>query len=188
MKVLKTILALAVVFCLACAAVVFTPLKNEALKLLYPLKYTAIVEQEAEKYDLDPVLVYAVIKTESGFDPDAYSRAGAKGLMQMTDETFAWMQEILGEEGMYAPEDLYDPEISVRYGCALLSRLLQYYGNRETALCAYNAGMGNVSSWLEDPDHSEDGETIFYIPFEETKNYVKKVARAESMYRELYEL
>lgn len=188
MKFIKTLLVLVLLFCVGCALVVSTPLKSEVLKMLYPLKYTELVEQEAENFGLEPELVYAVIHTESKFDPNAHSHAGARGLMQMTGETFAWMQEILGEPEAYTADDLYDPAVSIRYGCAFLSRLINYYGNVETALCAYNAGMGNVSSWLSDPEHSFDGKTIYAIPFGETDSYVKKVIRAESIYKELYQI
>ena len=188
MKARKFLLVLFLFLCICCGIVFGTPVKEQVLKLLYPIQYTDLVEREAEAYGLDPALVYAVIRTESGFDPEARSHAGAMGLMQMTEETFVWMQEILGESGAYGPEDLYDPQISIRYGCAFLSRLIGHYGRIETALCAYNAGMGNVASWLSDPLYSSDGVTVDLIPFEETRNYVQKVLQAESMYRELYQL
>ncbi|MEG1427736.1 MAG: lytic transglycosylase domain-containing protein, partial [Oscillospiraceae bacterium] len=168
----------------AFAIFVFPVLQNEGPKLLYPKKYTSIVEKEARKNDLDPNLVYAVIKTESDFDPNATSYADAKGLMQMTDETFSWMQTVLNEE--QNSEKLYEPATNIRYGCALLHLLLQEYQNTDVALAAYNAGMGNVDAWLVDPEFSQDGETLSYIPFEETDNYVERINVALKNYKEIY--
>ena len=85
-----------------------------------------------------------------------------------------------------AESDLLDPEISIKYGCALLRVLLNEYDNLATAVCAYNAGMGNVTSWLSDPAYSEDGVTLKEIPFEETRLYVQKVLQYKETYEKLY--
>lgn len=84
---------LVVLVCIA--AVLLTalpPLAREADRLLYPRKYSRQVEQWAAEYELDPLLVYAFIRTESGFDPAATSSVEARGLMQMTEETFIWLR------------------------------------------------------------------------------------------------
>ena len=70
-------------------------------KTLYPCKYSALVEQYAAEYDLDPLLVYSFVRTESGFDPDATSSVEARGLMQMTEETFLWLQQDRGRGKRY---------------------------------------------------------------------------------------
>ena len=69
----------------------------------------------------------------------------------------------------------------------MLRLLLDQYGTVEVALAAYNAGMGNVSGWLESGDYSHDGETLHTIPYPETDAYVKKVQRAYGLYQKLYE-
>ena len=125
-----------------------------------------------------------VSKLESDFDPEAESPVGALGLMQMMPETFDWMQTHIG--GEYDASALLDPEISIKYGCALLRVLLNEYDNLATAVCAYNAGMGNVTSWLSDPAYSEDGVTLKEIPFEETRLYVQKVLQYKETYEKLY--
>ena len=135
--------------------------------MLYPRKYESIVKKEAKEYDLPQSLVYAVIKAESDFDPEAESPVGALG-------------------GEYDASALLDPEISIKYGCALLRVLLNEYDNLATAVCAYNAGMGNVTSWLSDPAYSEDGVTLKEIPFEETRLYVQKVLQYKETYEKLY--
>lgn len=152
--------------------------------MLYPRKYGSIVKKEAKEYDLPQSLVYAVIKAESDFDPEAESPVGALGLMQMMPETFDWMQTHIG--GEYDASALLGPEISIKYGCALLRVLLNEYDNLATAVCAYNAGMGNVTSWLSDPAYSEDGVTLKEIPFEETRLYVQKVLQYKETYEKLY--
>lgn len=170
---------------LAAVAVLFGPrLIEEGLKLLYPKSYSQLVEQEAAEFNLDPDLVYAVIKTESGFDPEARSRADAMGLMQLTQGTFDWIITLYPLENPAA--DVYDPQANIHCGCALLRLLLDQYGSLDVALAAYNAGMGNVSQWLESGDYSHDGETLHTIPYPETDAYVKKVQDAYQLYKKLY--
>lgn len=152
--------------------------------MTYPKKYSAVVAKQAEAYALEESLVYAVIKAESDFDPEAVSPVGAVGLMQLMPETFAWMQSHVG--GEYDADALRDPAVNIRFGCALLRLLLDEYGDLRTALCAYNAGMGNVTSWLSDGAYSDDGITLKEIPFDETRLYVQKVLRYKEIYEELY--
>ena len=114
-----------------------------AEKAIYPKDYDVYVEVAADQNDLPPHLVYAVIKCESGFDSSAVSNMGAVGLMQITPDTFRWLtNDILYDhfdEGM-----LYDPETNIKMGCFYLRYLIDKYQNTETALAAYNAGMGTV--------------------------------------------
>lgn len=155
-----------------------------AMKLFYPKPYTDIVKREAAEFSLDENLIYAVIKTESGFREDAASHADAHGLMQLTQPTFDWMAS------QYPPENggknVFDPGDNIHCGCALLRLLLDHYGSLEVALCAYNAGMGNVSGWLEGGQYSKDGETLHTIPYPETEAYVKKVRKHYERYQALY--
>lgn len=158
------------------------------MRSAYPMAYTELVDQWSAEYDLDPSLVYAVIRTESGFDPNAVSHAGAVGLMQMMEDSFEWVQWRDKTEDPLPTERLFDPEISIRYGCLMLHLLIEMYSNEQTALAAYNGGTGNVSKWLKDPACSDDGKTLREIPYKETRNYVRKVLEAQKMYRELYDL
>ncbi|MBQ2667614.1 MAG: lytic transglycosylase domain-containing protein [Clostridia bacterium] len=151
---------------------------------LYPRAYQSIVQAEAETFGVEESLVYAVIKAESNFDAQAESPVGALGLMQMMPNTFTWMQSHVG--GSYPAEALFEPEISIRFGCALLKLLLNEYGDLTVALSAYNAGMGNVTSWLSDTAYSDDGVTLKEIPFPETRIYVKKVLRYKEIYEKIY--
>lgn len=156
------------------------------LEAAYPLKYEAYVTASATEYDLPPTLVYAVIHTESRFDPNAVSSAGAKGLMQLMDGTYEWIQtQMTGD--VQPPERVYDPQVNIRCGCRVLDVLMGQFHNTETALAAYNAGSGNVSKWLKNPQYSDDGITLKEIPLSETRNYVKRVLKAWERYQTIYE-
>ncbi len=159
--------------------------KFELEKAAYPIKYSEYVEASAEEYDLDPALIYAVIRTESGFDSEAESPVGACGVMQMMPSSFEWLQEKRGVEGAYITEDLYNPEICIDYGCYLLKYFYDLYGDERCAVAAYNAGFV-VGDWLENSDYSADGKTLYSIPYPETSNYVEKVESAKEMYIKLY--
>lgn len=183
----KTIVIILVTFAvIALTAVGIKFLNKNYSENSYPLKYKEEVEAAAEKYGVDEALIFAVIKTESDFDPNAKSHAGAIGLMQLVPDTFTWMQTYYKDENSYVFEDLCDPALNIDYGTEVLSVLLKMYENEETAVCAYNAGLGNVDNWLKDPDYSDNGKTLKEIPFPESKNYVRLVERNKSIYSKLY--
>ena len=114
----------------------------------------------------------AIIKAESNFRKDAVSTKGAKGLMQIMDETGKWCADKIE-----IPEpDLCDVETNIRIGTFYISHLLEMYeGNEKTAVAAYNAGYGNVDKWLADEKHSKNGKDLNLVPFPETQKYIKKV-------------
>lgn len=153
---------------------------------LYPTKHTQIIEEYAEEYSVDKALIYAVIKCESDFDKDAVSTIGAIGLMQMTSDTFEWVQKKLDGEVRYDSDKLYDPEISIKYGTYLLKLHLDEFGSVELALAAYHAGRGKVNEWLSDSSVSPNGETIEFIPYDDTRYHVDKVIKTIDIYNYLY--
>ncbi len=151
--------------------------------LLYPFEYQDIIVKYAFENDLEESLVMAVIKTESNYIEDAHS-GKASGLMQLTDETAEWVAEKMdiNTENI----DLMKPKDNIMLGCYYLRYLIDYYGgNLDVALAAYNGGMGNVNEWLKDERYSSDGENLTYIPFEETRNYVKKVNSEMKIYERI---
>lgn len=183
----RTVLSLAfVLVALAGAALVLRFVSQKATSASYPVKYEREVQAASEKYGVEKALIYGVIKTESNFDPNARSHAEAIGLMQLTEETFEWVRNMYKDDAERVFEDLYDPAVNIDYGTHLLSILLDIYENEDTALCAYNAGMGIVNEWLSDPQYSDDGKTLLAVPYDETDNYRKKVAQNKSIYKELY--
>lgn len=185
-KLTKTAIIVAVVIVLLGIGGVVLHYAYEAYqKAAYPLKYESIVTTYADEYDLPPSLIYAVIHTESHFREDAVSGAGAKGLMQLMDSTYEWIQTKFPGE----PEPLdriFEPEINIRCGAKVLDVLHDLFTHSDTAIAAYNAGNGTVSKWLKDPQYSADGETLTHIPFKETENYVKRVKHARERYQTLY--
>lgn len=155
------------------------------LCVAYPRKYEELVTASAAACDLPPSLVYAVIHTESHFDPQAVSAAGAKGLMQLMDSTFEWVQtRIPGEDE--SVQRVFDPEVNIRSGCEVLKFVLAQFEHTETALAAYNAGSGNVSAWLKNTAYSDDGITLKVVPVEETRRYITRVLKAQKMYQTIY--
>ncbi|MBQ9091891.1 MAG: lytic transglycosylase domain-containing protein [Anaerotignum sp.] len=155
------------------------------LPRVLPLKYQDIVERYANAYHLEKSLINGVIFSESHFETEAVSRAGAVGLMQVTTETGWWAAEQMGLDPNSI--DLTDPETNINIGCWYLGWLLEKFdGVTETALAGYNAGHGNVQKWLADEEMSKDGITLDEIPYEETEGYVKKVQLAEKAYRYFY--
>ena len=175
---------------LAAAVLLALPLIRAGLHKLdlarYPQKYQELVEQYALENQIDPLVIYSVIRTESGFDPDAVSDAGALGLTQITPETFEWLQTKTGET--YSKEALHDPDVSVEYGALFYSLLLDEFGNDpKTAAAAYHAGRGQVNRWLQNPDYSQNGVTLDVIPTKDTNHYVHKVLKAMDIYSNLYE-
>ena len=160
--------------------------ESQIQKQLHPLRYSEIEEREAQAYELDPYLVYAVILAESNFDAQAVSHAGAMGLMQLMPATYEWLA---GQDGKTetTQEELLQPEINVKYGCKFLAILLQRYEQIALAVAAYNAGPGNVDSWLENTEYAPDGKHLEKIPFSETEHYTKKVLSNYEAYQRLYQ-
>ena len=145
-------------------------------RLLYPLRYETIVQGHARNYRLDPALLAAVIYQESRFRADAQSRSGAIGLMQLLPATAKGIAVRTGGS-RFRVEDLYEPELNVRYGSWYLRHLLDRYGRLETALAAYNAGQTNVDRWRRDGSG---------IAFAETRHYVEKVRELKEIYARAY--
>ena len=142
----------------------------------YPLRYEQVVRVHARNYDLDPALLAAVIYTESKFDAKATSDAGAIGLMQLLPETARGIAIRTGGKA-FVVDDLYVPEVNIRYGCWYLRNLLRRYGDERTALAAYHAGPGNVDRWRRQG---------IGIQFPETRSYIAKVERVKDVYAKVY--
>ena len=161
--------------------------RDQVEQRFYPRKYQALVEQWAQVYQLDPLLVYSFIRTESGFDPDATSTVEARGLMQMTEETFLWLRSKLGLGEEVSFGDLYDPDVSIRFGCYYLHLcLVRYNGDISTAAAAYHSGWGTVDALLQKEEHSEDGLTLSGFPYNQMHHYVEKITACYAKYTELY--
>jgi soluble lytic murein transglycosylase len=155
-------------------------------KQVFPAAWADLVVEQADRYGLDPLLLLAVARQESSFDPRAHSQADARGLMQIIPSTARLIAERLGRADDFGLVDLYRPSLSLEFGAWFLQRLLtDYQGQVFPTLLAYNAGSGNVSRWQsrwgDDPD-----VLVEEIPFAETQNYVRTVYSNVLEYRMLY--
>lgn len=159
--------------------------KINILPKIYPQKYSEYVEEYAKKYELDPLLIYSIIKAESNFKEDAKSNSNAIGLMQVMLTTGQEMGKDLRKEKI-TEEELYKPETNIEIGVKYFKSLLDKYNNYNLAIIAYNAGMGNLDKWLEQGIIDAEGKQIENIPFPETKNYVRKILQNYRIYKEIY--
>ena len=159
---------------------------QELLKWAYPLTYTDLAGTEPLDESLDPLLLAALIRQESRFNPDAGSVAGALGLTQVIPATGGDIAARLGEDP-FIPSSLFRPEQSIRYGAFYLQQQLRAFdGALGVALAAYNGGPGNASRWAGgDPSIDPD---LFYelITFTETRLYLRIVQENYAWYRFIY--
>lgn len=183
-KIIKNIAVTAVVVLMLIGVKSF--IDEQVLKFkyaAYPLKYTESVEQYAQEYGVDKYLLLALIKTESGFDKNAKSNADAIGLTQITEETFAWLKLKMCPNEPVIFEDLYTPEVSIRFGAYYLSRCLQRYNDDiSTAAAAYHSGWGTVDRLLQE----NEAEILTEFPYTQMEHYVYKINKAYKAYKELY--
>lgn len=157
-------------------------------RLLFPVPFPDLVIEESQHWNLDPRLLYALMRQESLFNPHATSRVGARGLSQVMPSTGVG---IAGQLGLtdFQVDDLYRPHISVRFGAYYLSQQIKMMeGSIQGGLAAYNGGPGNAQRWaggfrVGDADLFTEG-----IDFAETRNYVKRVYGYYGAYRRLYTL
>ncbi len=177
----RLFLCLLALVVLATAALIAVPYIRQQF---YPREYSELVSKYCGEFNVPEPLAYAVIQTESDFDPDAASHVGAKGLMQLMPDTMDWLSRLLGEDKPTG--DITDPETNIKYGVYYLRHLYDRFDDWDTALAAYNAGHGRVTSWLSDSRYSDDGKILKEIPFEETYNYVNKVNASRKQYEEIY--
>ena len=163
-------------------------LKNQILKIMYPKTYKEVVEIYQDKYQIEGNLIFAVIKAESNFEAKAVSNRNAIGLMQLMAET---AEEVARKNKIEIDqekieEELFDVYKNIEIGTCYLTSLIQKYGNKEVALAAYNAGIGNVDKWIEKGIIKKDGSDIEKIPYKETNQYVRKILRDYKIYQDLY--
>jgi soluble lytic murein transglycosylase len=144
-----------------------------------PLRHEDIIRQQAAEKGVPPDLIAAVIYSESRFR-DQTSKAGARGLMQITPATAKLIEKLSGGQ-TFKFEDLSDPDINIRYGTFYLRYLIEKFGNNDVAaLAAYNAGENNVVAWGGSNLRLDD------IPFPETRGYVESVLDKREEYARHY--
>jgi len=152
----------------------------------YPLAFTDLVHQNSVENGLSEGLVYALIRAESGFTPAIKSGAGAIGLMQMMPAT---AKQTSQEKGSFNPQNLTLPEYNIKLGTKHLRDLMKLHdGDVVSVAAAYNAGSGALGRWKNNFKGLKKDEFIESIPYQETREYVKKVYASAATYRQLYGL
>lgn len=182
-RTLKILLIIFTVITFLIISIRVLNIDRRVLMILYPNKYSSLVEEYSKQYRVDKDIIFAIIKNESNFENEISSNKGAKGLMQLMEATAKEVADILQLEYI----NLSDAEINIQLGTKYFSMLYQKYNNTELALAAYNAGSGNVDRWIEKGIISANGENIENIPYKETNMYVRKVMQSVQIYELLYE-
>ena len=161
-----------------------TLITDAKIRSSYPLPHQAIIDEMSRKYNVDKSLLYAIIRAESGFLQDAKSYRGALGLMQMMPFVAHDLASKLALE-QFSPEHLKEPKVAIELGALLLATLKRQFDNMHLVVAAYNAGPHHVQKWL---DHFGDLPTELFIeriPYQQTRDYVKKVLPSKSLYTAL---
>ena len=153
----------------------------ERLVSRHTVMYRDWIEKYAAENGIEPAYVAAVILRESSYNADATSSVGARGLMQVMEDSFQFVRRSLNENTEF--RDMYDPEMNIRYGCWYLGYLSRIFnGNPIEMACAYHAGPNNVKLWIM--NYAADGENLQLeeIPKEDTRYYAGKVYDAYAIY------
>ena len=132
-------------------------------KYNYPLKYKEDIIENASVFGENPAFVASIIRVESRFNPNAISRRGAMGLMQILPSTAEFIAEGLGVKNFFKGM-LFEPSLNIKFGCYYLKFLRKKFSDEKTILSAYNAGEGVVRTWLKDEQYSNNGSTLKTVP------------------------
>ncbi len=155
-------------------------------RIAYPIVHEDALVEESRRNDLDPALVAGLIRQESSWNPRAVSPASARGLMQLMPAVGASIAASRTYP-MWNTALLFDPDVSLELGTAHLSSSLKRNTPPERALAAYNAGTSRVTRWLARPGADDPELFTEWIPFTETRDYVRVVLRNTAVYRKLYD-
>jgi soluble lytic murein transglycosylase-like protein len=151
------------------------------LRMYYPTKYQDDIITNAKKNNVDPYLIMGLINQESYYNPSARSPVGAVGLMQLMPPTSKELARRL-----HTSSNAEDPHVNIRLGTFYFKQLVDMFnGSQLLAVAAYNAGMGNVLRWKRAAPGRPLDELIESMPFQETRNYVKRVQMLGASYRRL---
>ena len=155
-------------------------------ELLYPRYFYGFISDDAKSFDADPMLILAIMREESRFNPRAKSEAAARGLLQFIITT---ARQIGRDAGLVdvEPEDLYDPRIIIHLGAKYISALSRNFNNDHYAVASsYNAGPKQTALWKRLAPSAGDDYFLSAINFDETKQYVRKVMNSYKRYSEIY--
>jgi soluble lytic murein transglycosylase len=152
----------------------------------WPTAFADLVTAAATGRSIDPALLNAVMREESGFRPEVLSTVGARGLVQIMPATGERLAASLGLLD-YEADDLFTPARNLLLGAHYLEQLVERFDGRlSAAVASYNAGPEAVARWIEERPGEEDDEWVEAIPYDQTRKYVKRVLRSQQVYRVLY--
>lgn len=150
------------------------PQKSSFPELLYPQAYRDSIFKASARFNINPYLIFAIMREESRFDSFARSPAGALGLMQLMPETAKREGKKIGII-LKQDSEVFEPDKNIHIGSFYLKKLIEEFGNPVFAIAAYNAGEKAVESWLKDNSYNSIDEFLEDIPYAETKAYVQRV-------------
>lgn len=191
----KTTLYVCGLSLLACVILLFCT-SDWIGRILYPIHYKEDIKASAALYQVDPLLVAAIIRVESNYKPDKVSVKDAKGLMQILPSTAHWLIEMNGQKPI---EDhrLLEQSVNIEVGTLYLSVLARQFHDTIEQMtseskvafiaAAYNAGPGNVSKWYEQGLWDGNPRELSGIPFGETRHYVRRVLYYYDKYDNFYD-
>lgn len=152
----------------------------------YPAPYRETILRASAKRRVDPRLMLAIMRQESGFRPGVKSNSAARGLMQFVMDVALKYAPEAGLNNLQ-DEDLYRPEVSIQLAAAYLSELSRLFpGLPEAVAASYNGGEDNVARWVKRAVHPDAGVVASEVGFSESKDYVFKVMANYRAYRQLY--
>ncbi|HEV8487211.1 MAG TPA: transglycosylase SLT domain-containing protein [Blastocatellia bacterium] len=160
-------------------------LPREAWEIFFPLSDWETIKREAKQYGIDPYVAAGLIRQESVFNPNAVSRVGARGLMQVMPATGLLIAKRQGT-GSITAADLFNPSLNIKLGMNYLAQMIGQLGRIEYAAAGYNAGPGRAKRWVAERGSLDIEDWIESIPFTETRGYVQGVLRYAANYRRLY--
>lgn len=162
------------------------PWDRRLLEVVYPFPYREMVRREAKEWNLNPIMLAAIIRQESAFASDIVSGAGAVGLMQVMPPTGRQLARAHGPE-RFDSVSLTTPEVNLHLGAAFFVEMSRRYdGDLPLTLVAYNAGPTRATRWRAYPEARDPLRFTERIPFDETRGYVKNVTRNLGLYQALY--
>jgi soluble lytic murein transglycosylase len=160
----------------------------ELWESLYPICFEDIIREYALKYEIDPLLVMAMIREESRFNSWDESTAGARGLMQIIFSTAEWIAQKINIID-FNDEMLFSPKVNINLGCWYIHYLKEKFSNDYILMISgYNAGPGITDQWLERYDQSDLDNFVENIPYAETREHIKKVMKSYQMYKRLAQI
>ena len=168
--------------------IAFLAYPHFARSCLFPKKYSDCVSKYSQIYGVDEYFVYSIIYNESRFNEYAQSNVGAKGLMQITEDTFNWAKNRLGSEDHSEYKDVFEYEINIKYGTYILSTLFKEFKTEKEVAAAYHSGRGRVNEWLSDSNSKsldkflKENRNKYPAAYE----YINKVDEVKKIYKKLY--